>query len=69
MIKSLGKSSEKSGMRPGSLVHVGEVSGSVPKMRLMNYSKEKVEQEEFVSIFISLTFIVGIYGMNFEYMP
>lgn len=37
-------------MRPGSLVHVGDVPETASRMTLMNYSREKIEQAEFKSI-------------------
>ncbi|MDH5353270.1 MAG: magnesium/cobalt transporter CorA [Gammaproteobacteria bacterium] len=50
MTESLTKPSDKSGMRPGSLVHVGEVLESETRMTVIDYSKESVEQTQFQSI-------------------
>ena len=37
-------------MRPGTLVHVGEVSESATRMTVVNYDKEVFEQAAFESI-------------------
>ena len=50
MAKSLLKPSQKSGMRPGSLVHVGAVSGSSSRMTVLDYDPENIEQAEFKSV-------------------
>lgn len=50
MSESLSKPSDKSGMRPGSLVHVGEVLEPETRMTVIDYSKETLEQTQFQSI-------------------
>jgi magnesium transporter len=50
MTKSLSKPSQKSGMRPGSLVHVGEVPETATRMTVINYGKDNFEQATFESI-------------------
>lgn len=50
MNKSLNKPSEKSGMGPGTLVHVGEVPQSATRMTVVNYATDNFEQVEFESI-------------------
>ena len=50
MTKSLQKASQKSGMRPGSLVHVGSMPVTSSRMTLLDYNPEKIEQAEFTSV-------------------
>jgi len=50
MTNSLQKPSQKSGMRPGSLVHVGRVPKSGGRLTVLDYSPEQLEQAEFESI-------------------
>ncbi len=50
MTGSLQKPSQKSGMRPGSLVHVGRVPASGGRLTLLDYNPEQLEQAEFESI-------------------
>ena len=42
--------SEKIGLPPGSLIHVGEVLESAPRMTIVDYSKETVEELTIKSI-------------------
>ncbi|PIP14012.1 MAG: hypothetical protein COT45_00085 [bacterium (Candidatus Stahlbacteria) CG08_land_8_20_14_0_20_40_26] len=51
------KISKKAGLIPRTLVHIGEKK------------TEKVRITIIATIFIPLTSITGIYGMNFQYMP
>lgn len=111
-----GSSSDKAGLPPGSLVHVGNVPIEETSISVIDYSRDAVAEVNissidqllpyrhsetvtwviveglanvevvekigemfgvhqlkvltvFASIFIPLTFLTGIYGMNFEYMP
>jgi magnesium transporter len=48
--ESLSFSSEKSGLPPGSLVHVGEVHGHEHKITAINYNKTKIEKRTIKSI-------------------
>lgn len=50
MSDSLSSSSEKIGMSPGTLVHVGEVLKDKPKLTLVNYSKDHFEERVIDSI-------------------
>jgi magnesium transporter len=50
MTKTLRNVSEKLGMPPGSLVHVGEVHTPVTRMTVIDYSKENVVEKEIQSI-------------------
>jgi magnesium transporter len=50
MPESLSYASEKSGLPPGSLVHVGEVHTHEHKITLINYNKEKIEKRTVRSI-------------------
>ena len=49
MIDSLKKSSEKSGLPPGSLVHVGTALEAVTRMSVIDYSKENIEEQQIQS--------------------
>ena len=53
MARCFKKREEIKGLSPGSLVFVGNKKGLTI----------------FAAIFIPLTFIAGIYGTNFEYLP
>jgi magnesium transporter len=50
MSPSLKYASEKKGLRPGSLVHVGDVHQSVTRMTLVNYSKQHYQERSLSSI-------------------
>jgi len=50
MIESLKKSSEKSGLPPGSLVHVGAALETVTRMSVIDYSKENIEEQQIQSV-------------------
>lgn len=50
MIETSNSPSEKSGLPPGSLVHVGDVHELETKMSLMNYSTEEIIEESVSSI-------------------
>jgi len=50
MPESLSYASEKSGLPPGSLVHVGEVHGHEHKITVINYNKAKIEKRIVKSI-------------------
>ncbi len=50
MPESLSFASEKSGLPPGSLVHVGEVHSHEHKITLINYNKTKIEKRTVQSI-------------------
>jgi magnesium transporter len=50
MTKSLNNASEKSGLPPGSLIHVGDVHESVTRMSVIDYSKENIEEQEIESV-------------------
>jgi len=56
MPESLSYASEKSGLPPGSLVHVGEVHDHEHKITLINYNKTKLEKRIVKSIEEILTF-------------
>lgn len=50
MSESLSYASEKSGLPPGSLVHVGEVHGHEHKITIINYNRLKIEKRTVKSI-------------------
>ena len=50
MIESLKNSSEKSGLPPGSLVHVGAALETVTRMSVIDYSKENIEEQQIQSV-------------------
>ena len=50
MVNSLSCTSEKAGMPPGSLVHVGDVQEAEPRITLVDYSKDDVEELAIQSV-------------------
>lgn len=50
MNSSLNNFSDKSGLPPGSLIHVGEVLASEPKMSVIDYSRETIEEQQIQTI-------------------
>ena len=50
MNASLSNVSEKSGLPPGSLVHVGEVQDVTTRMTVIDYSKDNIEEQQIHSI-------------------
>lgn len=50
MTESLSIVSEKAGLPPGSLIHVGDVLETVTRMSLMVYSKKNIEEKELQSV-------------------
>ena len=50
MTESLNNPSEKSGLPPGSLVHVGNVHKSATRISVVDYSKQHVDQLEVKSL-------------------
>jgi magnesium transporter len=50
MTESLNVVSEKSGLPPGSLIHVGDVLETVTRMSVIDYNTESFEEEEIQSI-------------------
>ena len=50
MTESLSNVSKKSGLPPGSLIHVGDTLENVTSMYLIDYSKDDVEEQQFKSI-------------------
>ncbi len=50
MSESLHRTSEKTGLIPGSLIHVGEVLDTQSRISLVDYSKEHVKEEQVESI-------------------
>ena len=50
MSESLSYPSDKTGFPPGSLVHVGDVLGSVTRMSVIDYSKEVLEERQIQSL-------------------
>lgn len=73
MPRLIKRSRKKIGLSPGTLIHVGDRKIENVKISLMNYDQGQLLEKELKniedSLFIPLTFIAGIYGMNFEYMP
>ena len=50
MTESLRNSSEKTGLPPGTLVHVGDVLETVTRMSVIDYSKENIEEQQVQSV-------------------
>ncbi len=50
MTESLSNASEKLGFPPGSLIHVGETLEPVTKITVINYSKNKFDEQHIQSI-------------------
>jgi len=50
MTKSLSVPSEKSGLPPGSLIHVGDTFESLTRVSVVDYSKETIEEKEIQAI-------------------
>jgi magnesium transporter len=50
MTESLRNSSEKTGLPPGTLVHVGDVLETVTRMSVIDYSKENIEEQQIHSV-------------------
>lgn len=50
MTESLSNVSEKSGLPPGSLIHVGDALESVTRMSVVDYSVENIEEQQIQSI-------------------
>jgi magnesium transporter len=50
MTESLSATSEKLGLPPGSLIHVGDTLESVTRMSVIDYSKDHVEEQEIQSV-------------------
>lgn len=50
MAESLSTNSEKSGLPPGSLIHVGEVPEAETRISVIDYSKDNFEEQEIHSI-------------------
>ena len=50
MTKSLSVPSEKSGLPPGSLIHVGDTLESVTRISVVDYSKETIEEQKIQTI-------------------
>jgi hypothetical protein len=49
MIESLSYASEKSGMPPGSLVHVGDVHDHIQSITVINYNASLLEKHTLAS--------------------
>jgi len=50
MTKSSSTTSKKSGLPPGSLVHVGEILGAETRMSIINYSRNNFEEKIIQSV-------------------
>jgi len=50
MIESLSYASEKSGMPPGSLVHVGDVHDHIQSISVINYNASRIEKRTLASV-------------------
>lgn len=50
MIKSLSTTSEKSGLPPGSLIHVGAVLETVTRMTVIDYSKDTFAEQQIQDV-------------------
>ena len=50
MTKSLSVPSEKSGLPPGSLIHVGDTLESVTRISVVDYSNDSIEEQKIQSI-------------------
>ncbi len=50
MTESLSKTSEKTGLLPGSLIHVGDVLEAQSRISLIDYKKEHIEERQVLCI-------------------
>lgn len=50
MTESLSNASDKSGLPPGSLIHVGDVLVPATRISMINYSKENIEEQQIQSV-------------------
>ena len=50
MTESLSKTSEKAGLPPGSLIHVGDVLETKSRISLIDYNKEHIDERQIQSI-------------------
>lgn len=50
MTESLSTSSEKAGLPPGSLIHVGDALETVTRMSVIDYSKENIKEQKIQSL-------------------
>lgn len=50
MTESLSNASEKLGFPPGSLIHVGEILEPITRISVINYNKNKFEEQQILSI-------------------
>jgi len=57
MPDSLSNISEKAGMPPGSLVHVGNTLEEESRISVIDYNKEKIREQQVQSIDQALEFI------------
>jgi len=70
MARFFKKREEIKDLSPGSLVFVGNKKVDNIRIRVIDYDGVQLKVLTiFAAIFIPLTFIAGIYGTNFEYLP
>ena len=50
MVRFIRKGSRKAGLPPGTLVHIGEKKTEKPRIRLMDYSEDHLEEKDLESI-------------------
>lgn len=50
MTESLNTPSEKSGLPPGSLIHVGETHESETRISVIDYSKVNIKEQQIQSV-------------------
>lgn len=50
MTESLGTISKKSGLPPGTLIHVGNATETATRISVIDYSKENIEEQEIQSV-------------------
>lgn len=50
MTESLSNTSRKSGLPPGSLVHVGDIMETATSISIIDYSKESIEEQKIQSV-------------------
>jgi len=62
------KGSQKSGLPPGTLIHVGEKKVEQVKITLINYDQDNFEEKEIVEIKDSLSYVQkqGVTWINIE---
>ena len=67
MLRWMKKVSDKAGLSPGSLVHVGEKKIEEVRMRLFDYDEENIEERELDTVEAMLHY--SLIAVHFVIMP